>query len=278
MSETTKTTSGIADVIDLALTATEPHPLEEGSVYAVAVPPNARVEVLDRDLDKYRTHPRRARGRYTVRTAASLIEYLAKHSLPQTELWADVDAGSITAVINAHSGADAPAGWEDHRAVLQLVHTPAWLAWSGISGKLLRQVEFAEFIEQRTVDFTNPSGADVLELAQSFQAARAGRFESSQRLSSGETNLVWTQEVQAAAGKSGQIAIPDVLELALIPFQGGPAYKVTARLRYRMDSGALLLGVVLERPEDVIRDAFDAIVAEVDEAVDQAIFAGNAPA
>lgn len=268
---------GITAVIDLATQAAGPHALKKGQRYAVAVPAGAQVQVIDLDLDEFRETPRRVKGRYTVITHESLLKYLDKHSLTSTELWADLDNLRVTAVINAHQGAGDPAGWEDHRAVLQLTKTPAWQAWAGINGKLLPQVDFAEFIEQRLVDFVTPDGATVLELAQSFQASKAGRFESSQRLSSGETNLVWKEDVQATAGKSGRIAIPDVLELALIPFHGGAAYKVRARLRYRINDGRLVLGVTLERPEDVLRDAFDEVVKVIAEGVpDLPIYAGPA--
>lgn len=272
------TDRGIDSVIDLATAAAGPYALEEGGVYAVAVPAGAVVQVIDRDLDEYQAHPRQTKGTFRLRTADSLAAYLAKHELPQTELWADLDSSRITAVIDAHQGADLPAGFAQHRAVLQLVHTPAWTAWAGINGKLLPQVEFSEFIEQRTIDFVDPAGADVLELAQSFQSARSGRFESSQRLNSGETNLVWKEDVQATAGKSGNIAIPDVLELALVPYEGGAAYKVRARLRYRITNGALHLGVVLERPEDVLRDAFSSVVDALGVRTSSPIYAGTAPA
>ena len=266
----------VVAVIDLATAAAGPHELVDGQVYAVAVPNGARVEVIDRDLDLFRDHPRRTTGRYTVRTSASLVDYLGKHALPETELWANLDAVSITAVINAHQGTGAPAGWGDHRVTLALKKTPAWEAWERIDGKLLGQVEFSEFIEQRTVDFVSPAGADVLELAQSFQAAKSGRFESSQRLTTGETTLVYVEETTAAAGKKGNIAIPDAFDLALIPFEGGTAYKVRARFRYRMDGGQLRLGVALERPEDVLRDAFDQVVADIGTQVAAPIFAGPA--
>jgi uncharacterized protein YfdQ (DUF2303 family) len=270
--------STIRDAYDLALTASEPQPLEEGAVYAVTVPDGGRVEILDRDLDQYRAYPRRTTGRFTVRTPASLVAYLAKHGLEETELWADLDRRSVTAVINAHRGADSVPGWGDHRATLQLVTTASWDAWAGNDGKLLDQVAFAEFIEQRLPDFQDPTGADVLELAQSFQAARSGKFESSKRLTSGETTLVWVENTAAAAGKSGEIAIPDVLSLGLQPFHNGPLYKVTARFRYRMYDGRLTLGYVLERPEDVLKVAFDEVVTAISDAGHDHIYEGPAPA
>lgn len=264
-------------LIDVAIASTDLTPLEPGTIHAVAVPQGGRVEVIDLDKDEYRDHPRRKTGRYTVRTAESLLEYLHKHALEHTELWSDVDSASITAVIDAHQGAGEPAGWEDHRATLQLLHSDEWKLWTGIDGKLLPQIEFAEFIEQRTVDFVAPDGATILELAQSFQATRGGRFESSQRLTSGETTLVYKDDVSATAGKSGQIAIPDVVDLALRPFHGHEAFKVRARFRYRLDGGALRLGFALERPRDVVQAAFDSVVDVVAKSTAAPIFTGTAP-
>lgn len=264
-------------IIDVALAAAGPAPLEPGTINAIPVPAGGRVEVIDLDKDEYREHPRRTEGRFTVRTAESLISYLAKHALPETELWADVDNAAITAVVDAHRGADEPAGWQAHRAVLQLQHSDEWKLWTGIDGKLQRQLEFAEFIEQRTIDFVTPDGATILELAQSFQATRSGRFESSKRLSSGETSLIYKDDVSATAGKSGQIDIPDVVDLALRPFQGHEAFKVRARFRYRLDSGQLLLGFALERPRDVLQAAFDSVVETVALGHSAPIYIGPAP-
>ena len=268
---------GIAAIVDLATAAVGPAELEPGKVHVVAVPAGAAAHVIDLDTDVYREHPRRTEGTFTVRTSDSLIEYLNKHVLPETELWADIDQPSVTAVIDAHRGTGMAAGWGKHRVVLALRLTDAWKAWAAIDGKLLPQTEFAEFIEQRTIDFIHPASADVLELAQSFQATKAGRFETSQRLASGETNLIWKEDLQATAGKSGQLTIPDDLDLALIPFEGGPGYRIRARLRYRIDSGALRLGVVLERPNDVLREAFAGVVDAIDEDTNAPIYAGPAP-
>lgn len=264
-------------VIDVAVASAELTPLAPGSIHAIAVPAGGRVEVIDLDKDEYREHPRRIEGRYTLRTAESLLEYLHKHALPETELWADVDSASVTAVIDAHRGAGEPAGWSAHRATLQLLHSDEWKLWTGIDGKLLPQIEFAEFIEQRTIDFVSPDGATILELAQSFQATRGGRFESSQRLTSGATTLVYKDDVSATAGKSGQIAIPDVVDLALRPFHGHEAFKVRARFRYRLDGGALRLGFALERPRDVVQAAFDSVVDVVANSTEAPIYIGTAP-
>jgi hypothetical protein len=48
-------------------------------------------------------------------------------------------------------------------------------------------------------------------------------------------------------------------ELGLAPFVGEDAYRISARLRYRIRGGDLLLGYRLDRPADVLRDAVDGI-------------------
>lgn len=254
---------GIAAIIDLATAAVGPIELDEGKVYAVAVPAGAEVKVIDRDLDEYRTHPRRKTGTYTLRTVDSLIDYLGKHEQPDSELWADIDSGTVTAVIDAHGS--VVAGWGKHRAVLKLVHTPAWLAWAELDGKMVDQATFAGFIEQRTIDCITPNGATVLELAQSFQASKSGAFESSKRLKSGETTLEYREEINATAGTKKQITIPDDLDLQLMPYEGGAMYKVRAKFRFRIDGGQLRLGFKLERPEDVLSSAFDSVLQSIED-------------
>ena len=56
---------------------------------------------------------------------------------------------------------------------------------------------------------------------------------------------------------------------------GGAAYKVTARLRYRINDGALRLGYVLDRPEDVHAKAFSELVERVAGAIEPPVFQGT---
>lgn len=203
-------------------------------------------------------------ARRTVTETAALIDYLARHANALTEVWASIDHLSITAAIDGfgsvHDGNDA--GRCEHRVTLQLKHTPEWVAWTEFEG-LRDQISFAEHIEVCQADIMAPPGADLLELAQTFRASKTGQFESSQRLKSGETSLKFTENISASAGKSGTLDIPDTFELAIAPFRGGPRYKVVARLRYRIDGGRLLIGYKLDRPEDVLLSAFEAIVQEI---------------
>lgn len=224
---------------------------------------------LHRYVDPLQSGPRRKTGKYTVTHPDDFAGYLDKHGIPDTEVWADIDSGTIRAVINAHDGSSRTmdggdgAGWEDHTVTLRLRHTDDWKAWVGSDKKMVSQVEFAEFLEQQAPNVVSPTAADMLELAQTFRANTKVNFESSRRIKSGETQLTYREETEATAGRKGDLAIPDAIQIGVQVYEGGTAYSMRARFRYRIVDGSLLLGYVLERPREVLRDAFGAICAHL---------------
>lgn len=278
MTDTTNFATPEAHVVaQLAADATKPHTLQAGALYGVR-DQDGRLQIVD--TEKYNDRPARKRGTVTASDAAAFSAYVQKHGLAETEVWSDPPTARLVAVINAHMGTTGDgvedyAGWGDHRVQLRLTPTPAWAAWSRLDRQLVGQVDFAEHVEDRLVDFIDPAGATMLELAQTFTAHRSVRFESSRRIKSGETQLVYKEDETAAAGRKGDIGIPDTFTLALRPYEGCEPYKVTARLRYRITGGSLQLGYVLERPEEIQRAAFDDIVNAVAAEIDQQIWNGT---
>ena len=179
-------------------------------------------------------------------------------------------AAKITGVLNAHENTDGTvpgARHEDHRVEYAVLLTDAWKAWREHDGKLLDQETLAEHFETRSIDIVQPSAADMLELAQSFHATTSASFESSKLLSSGQRQFEHRENIDATAGKKGQLTIPGSFDLALKPFEGADPFKVTARFRYRITNGVLRIGYKLDRPEDVLRQAFLTVVENVEEGV-----------
>ena len=219
-------------------------------------------------------HPARKTGTLTFTDPMSLIGYLGKHEEPSTEVYADDRACTITAVINAHGASEAGLpGYADHKAVLTMRRSEDWKDWTKNDGQLMAQALFAEFMEDHLPNFVDPTGADMLELAQTFQATTKVDFASSQRVKSGETQLVYSEQQSASAGKKGSLAIPDTFAIGVQVFERGEAYKVQARFRYRINDGRLLLGYRLTRPRDVLQTAFDEVVETVTSAITPDIWA-----
>lgn len=265
-------------IVDAALASAAPVPLEAEQRYAVTVPQGADVRIVKPASDEERGVPRRVAGTTVVRDVDSLDYLWKKHANESSELFADPVAFSLTGVLNADGGSGLAAGFRDHRIELKCRKTPAWLAWEQSDGQLLNQQAFAEFIEDRVLDITRPTGGEMLELAQSIEATTKVDFKSATAISSGQRTLMYEETMQAKAGQRGQLEIPATFDLALKPFEGGPAYKVVARLRYRIMNGNLAIGFKLERPEDVLEEAFGEVSTLAGQACDTVVLSGTAPA
>lgn len=267
-------TGDLADVIDVAQQATDPHQLDPVHPHGVTLPSGARHEVID--LERFLPTPRRKAGKVSLHDGESFAAYIVKHKLDgATTLYADVTTQRIVAVLDDASSADP--GWRGHVATLDLKRTDAWKAWIAKDNQLLRQVAFAEHIEDNLADIVEPDGATMLEIAQTFQAHTNVRFESSRLLHSGQRQFVYVEDGSATAGAKGDIEVPKDLVLGLTPFEVGEAYRVTARIRYRLSSGELQLGYKLDRPEDILRSAFADVVKEVQQRVGEDVLYGTPP-
>lgn len=250
-------------IIDTARISTQPHLLALGEYHVLATPNGT--QVFDLTGDQYRDKPRRKTGTATVRDAASFLAYYAKHASPSAEVYADRDRSTVTAILDAHNPQGAQPEWQAHRVTLQLRHSDAFKAWQGVSGSLMAQTTFAEFIEDHRADVQEPTAADLLELAQTFQATTKVSFKSSTMLKSGQRQLAYVEQIDATAGQRGEMAIPDNLQLAIAVYEGATvADVVTARLRYRIDGeGRLRIGVILDQLADVVATAFEGVISEI---------------
>ncbi len=247
------------------------------------IPAGAKVKTFDlEDLEqKLAPHPRRKTGTVHVQDATSFIGYLAKHGLPESEVYADLARMGLVGVLNAHQEAvydeAAPnlAGHGDHRVVLELVTTDAWKAWVGNDKQKMNQQQFAEFIEDRANDVVDPDAATMLEIAQSLIATTGTDFKSAHRLTDGQVKFKYEETTQARAGEAGDIEIPGQFTVAVAPFEGSPPVELIARFRYRLSSAGLAVFYALRNPQDVAREAFEAYVDTVEDSILQPLFKGR---
>jgi uncharacterized protein YfdQ (DUF2303 family) len=232
--------------------------------------------LIDPAVEALRSAPRRVRGDVTVTDTASWLAYYGKHHDARTEVFGDVTASSVTAVLNA-PGAGDPA-WGDHRLTLQLQHSPAWLAWGALNGRMLTQEQFAEHIEDRTPDLVEPDAATMLEVAQTVRATTNVKFESGSRLHDGQRRFQYAETMEGKAGTRGELTIPTALSLQLQVWRGVPiVVPVTARFRFRISADGLRLAFVLDRVEDVLDAAWADLLGELTEHIDVPVLAGKAP-
>lgn len=277
-------------VADLAEAAVEPSIIDpDDSLLSVIVPQGAEHKLID--LEQFKPAPDRKRGSVMLHDANSLVAYTAAHEEgAHTAIYADVESATIVAVLNGHGqhqlrsdGApnrtrSASTGWGDHWAQVRLRQTDNWKHWSGKDTRWLRQTEFAEHIEEGLIDIVDPAAALMLEMAQTFQANSRVAFKSSTMLTSGQRQLVYEETVEAKAGQKGTIAVPTSFTLGVAVFEGQTeGHRVSARLQFRINGGDLTMRYLLDRPRDVVRAAFDAIVGDVEVGTGILAYRGSAP-
>lgn len=261
-------------IIDAARMISTPVALDPDKPVAFVIPHDFMV--AQPDLSAWRERPSRKTGNKSLSTLDSFIAYVQRHKTPDTTVWAHRNSGRVVAVFDDHSAYDETpseddhltAGWQQHTATLQLEHTPEWLYWKAKDGMLLSQTDFVEHIEGGLMEIIEPDAADVLEVAQTFNATTGATFRSSVRLQSGQQQLQYDEEVQASAGVHGEITVPTRFVLALSPWEGEEARSVLARLRFRVSSGKLSLGYFLDRPDRVIRESLESVMKQLTDAFD----------
>lgn len=253
--------------------ATVPKEVKDGALYVV-LNEKGGVELLETPTAASKRReaaaelPSHIKRRAVVRDVDSLLDVI--HSVNDEvgdynmqggsgalEVWADRDRYTITAI---HDG---EKGWRRHITELIVSPTPSWNDWTAIDGKMLDQVEFAEFIEDHLSSIGEPDGAQLLDICQTLQAHTGVAFKQQAILANGQRAFQWEETVEAKAGEKGNLKIPGELTLVLQPFQGAESRIVKARFRFRAQQTGLLLGVRLVEVQQVIEDAFAEVVADV---------------
>lgn len=263
-----------AVVSDLAERAQEPHPVEPGTVETYIVPEGHGVHVLDHE--PLLPEPRRTKGTYRLHELDDLLDYANIHRDDHdTTTWIDRDKRLVTVVFNDAS--EAHAGWKDHRAELRLKPTPEWEAWTGQDGTWLSQEDFAEFVQEAGTEFVSPDAATMLEIAQTFSGKTGVEWKQGTRLDNGEIQLAYVENVQASAGRNGDLEIPSTLNLQIAVFEGEAPVDVKAALRYKIKNGVIQLLIKLDHPERVEKAVLDALESSLKGNGFDRVFKGEAP-
>ena len=238
-----------------------------GAYAHVVVPENYELRDISTAIEKQQDAPNRKMGTVQLKSLGSLMAYMddmqtADGAIADAFVYANPDTRTITAVFNDHK---AGGGWRDHRASFNAEWTPEFKKWMDNNSKPMGQTEFAEFIEDNMADITEPEAAKLLEMALTIQAKTDINFSSAKRLQNGQVQLQYTEAINASAGTNGGMEIPKEFALGLRIFKNGEGYKLRARLKYRLNGGAIKFWYELDRPERSVEDAFAGYVTTLTE-------------
>jgi uncharacterized protein YfdQ (DUF2303 family) len=234
---------------------------QQGDAHFIITPEGYRVESITDKVRAAAPTPHRKTGTVHLTAVESFATFVCVQSTPtECFIYADVEKRTLTAVLNDNQEHEAPAGWRDYRAVYTAELSREFSTWLAKNKVTMEQEEFAIFLEDNLVDIVEPSGEMLQKVALTLQAKTEVKFSSHRRLDNGQVQLGYSEEITATAGGDGNIEIPREFAIGVRLFKNGQAYKVRARLKYRLAGGKVKFWYELDRPENAVEEAFDAYV------------------
>lgn len=241
--------------------------ITRGELPLLMTPDGYTAKLLD-NLEKHLPAPLRKIGKAELDDLDSFVWYVKEHgSLSNCRIYTAVDykTGSLTfkAVFNDHE--QESAAWRDFTAVFAPEMSLEWLRWSACNKKTFSQAEFASFIEDNMPEIATidglPTGSDMMQLATNFEATSEKKFKAGTRLQTGGVSIEYID--QEDAGTLARMQVFEKFALGMPIYFNGAAYRIDARLKYRIREGKLTLWYELIRPEKIIEDAAKELIAGV---------------
>ncbi len=240
---------------------------EKAGVFTV-VPKDYRID----DLEKFLPRPLRINEAVTLHDTDSFIAYVNNFKLPVSLIFFDTIEEEFLAVLDYHEV--ETASWCGHTATFKPRRSVEFETWMGTNRKQMTQVDFARFLEENMPDVVEPSSADLLQVALTFEAKKSVEFASGVRLANGQIQFAYDEIVRGTAQK-GTIEIPEQFVIGVPIHINGPAYRIPVRLRWRLQEGKVIFWYEILRPHRFIEDALKEIRERVGVETSTTILAGR---
>lgn len=239
-------------------------PLQDGVPFVVLRDADGKERM--EDLHARFACPARKKGSIVLNDADSFVAVWKKHNAPNSSIYAKLKPATFLAVFDDH-GTTEPA-YREFRASYTIAHSKEYESWNGRNKQKFEGNEaFALWIEDQLPDFVKPEGAKMMEIALNMRVNQGAAFGNAVRLADGDTELSYTNNVEASARVgTGKVKIPEEFEISIPVFDGldAKSYAFKARFRYRLAGSTLSLWYELIRPHKVIEQAFADLLQKIE--------------
>ncbi len=262
-------------------------------------------------FDGFRSAPKRLAGTARLSSLDSFIGWTKRFADADSALFAIDDRArpSITAVIDYNLSRegesetklehDEAARFGGHRGHYVFPLSDEWRAWTEQDGKVMSMVEFAAFLEDRIIDVVDPEiSAEIspdlqryitavtggsgriatptalVGLSQGLKINEIANVAQHANLTSGEAQIIFqTRHENPETG--GPVSVPSMFLITIPIFNNGPAYRLAARLRYRIKEGRPVFYYQLWRADRAFDDAFTEAVNRASSETKLPLFLGS---
>lgn len=269
--------------------------IETDDEQLLSIPEHGGRRVIDvREVtDKFLEQPRFHSGCSTHLTTESFLEHFGRFkSESESVIFAHPDPSSprLTAIYDYHT-IENPS-FQRHRAMLILKPSKEWVLWAKAEAQTpMSQLDFAQLLEDRIEDVRDPSVSpekvraladvygtvatptDLLTLKDGLTIRADVRVTNIQRLSSGQAALSFEESHTDQAGN--QLRVPGAFFIAIPVFEGGPAYLLAVRLRYRLNGGKVTWSIAIRDQQKAFDNAFQEVIEKVRAETKLPVFIGS---
>ncbi len=281
---------------------------DDGMTVPVLILPDGRTATsIQPFIDEIRDHPKRRKGTSAMQDLDSFVAMTNRFKSDFSAVFGTCNAESadlsLTTVFDYHDPSENKDGiprFMDHKCIYRFPVSDEWKAWMSMNDNWLDQNQFAEFLEEHIIDvaappafdskpdmtefdkhllnlvstleskFTGPSG--ILELSRGLIIRTEEKFESRQKLSTGELSITFSNEHRDEQG--GKLKVPDLFLINIPVFKNGANYLIPVRLRFRKDGAKLVWKFLLHRTELIVNHAFEEGCAKVKDETKLPLFIG----
>lgn len=223
------------------------------------------------NLDRLEPHPPRKTGHARLLERASFLHYIDRQD-EDPALYADFRDLEITAVFDDHHAEFA--GWREFTADLRLQRSDAWRAWNDSDQCYWSAQYFTEFLTEWAHTIVEPDALDLIEMVDTFKATTVTTVTNETDDHNGDRETRFSIKTN---GEGEGEADPRIRFVINIPvFNGGDHVTLNADFRYRLNtySEAVEFGFKLDPTNGMVREAFMAEVAAIEEATGLTVMLG----
>lgn len=221
--------------------------------------------------------PERIEQKVNMLEAGSFIDYVNRFKDADTLIFCNITETSVTfqAVMDYHQQKDAKPRYCRHQAQFAAVETPDWQVWKNVDRKPMKQIEFAEFLENYQHLFVDEkgknNGAALLELVRTLHGHANARFSTAIRLDSGAHSISYEEDVRVVGNaggttsKPGEMQLPPMVQAGMSIYHGADPYLIRARLKSRITERQLFIYFETVQKPAIIRESILLLVKQVTE-------------
>ncbi len=274
----------------------KPQIVEAGGTSGLVVyPENMNIRQLKDFVDKERLTPEVLKGVTELHTCCSFVEFANRYKTENSAIFYNKKQQKITCVFDCAT--KEQASFEQHKAVYAFPFSKELLAWRANNGEVMSQIDFAMFIEANILDLAEPPAPDkessalkeirmrcggfyapvnkMIELSKGIAIRADEKAVVKHDLNTGEATINFTSEHTDISGQS--VKVPNMFVIVIPVLEGGKAYQLPCRLRYRLKDGSVRWWYEVINLDKAIELAIDEELKTIKESVDLPVFYGDLP-